>query len=227
MRKDNNKLIYIVSREGETEELYFKWLQNQINNHPKTVRKVEFRLTKAMPSSYMKGMDTQYAKSIAKKEGHIYYRVQDIESNSGYHVNNFNDVLKTCKESRENMPFLEFNVAYTYYSFEVWMILHKSNCTSVFSRSKYISIINSIYGEKFIGNDDYKKKDNFSKLLEKISINDIINNAIPKASKIKKHNVQFNQKYAKNIHGVAYYLADPDLSLHEFIERILLECGIT
>ena len=71
--------------------------------------------------------------------------------------------------------------------------------------------------------DEYKGEKNFKRVVEQITLEDIIN-AIKRAEKIRDHNKEYNKqiKYGKYI----YYKENPDLEINESIEKILNDCEI-
>ena len=83
--------------------------------------------------------------------------------------------------------------------------------------------INEIFDEDFKSLDEYKEEKNFKRVVEQITLEDIIN-AIKRAEKIREHNKEYNKqiKYGKYI----YYKENPDLEINESIEKILNDCEI-
>lgn len=82
---------------------------------------------------------------------------------------------------------------------------------------------NEIFDEDFKSLDEYKEEKNFKRVVEQITLEDIIN-AIKRAEKIRDHNKEYNKqiKYGKYI----YYKENPDLEINESIEKILNDCEI-
>ena len=90
-------------------------------------------------------------------------------------------------------------------------------------KKQYLKYINEIFDEDFKSLDEYKEEKNFKRVVEQITLEDIIN-AIKRAEKIRDHNKEYNKqiKYGKYI----YYKENPDLEINESIEKILNDCEI-
>ena len=86
-----------------------------------------------------------------------------------------------------------------------------------------LKYINEIFDEDFKSLDEYKEEKNFKRVVEQITLEDIIN-AVKRAEKIRDHNKEYNKqiKYGKYI----YYKENPDLEINESIEKILNDCEI-
>ena len=71
--------------------------------------------------------------------------------------------------------------------------------------------------------NEYKKKENFKKVLAKITLNDVIS-AIDRAEEIRKTHEKLGEiiTYGK----FNYCKENPDLTVHECIREILEDCGI-
>ena len=90
-------------------------------------------------------------------------------------------------------------------------------------KKQYLKYINEIFDKDFKSLDEYKEEKNFKRVVEQITLEDIIN-AIKRAEKIRDHNKEYNKqiKYGKYI----YYKENPDLEINESIEKILNDCEI-
>ena len=162
MRKICNQ--YFFSVEGETEELYLKHLQNLINSDENLEFKVKF--------------DIKICKWINKRAKRITapYKVRcfhicDYESNSKEHKKNFQEILKQINDVKKINKNLNYTLGYSNYTFELWIILHKSKLFSYKgNRRQYLKEINNAYGEKFKSLDQYKEEKNFKRILNKIQL---------------------------------------------------------
>jgi hypothetical protein len=104
------------------------------------------------------------------------------------------------------------------------MILHKTDCNGHFThREQYIDSINKAYAENFEGLSQYKHEENFRRVLQKLCLGDV-HQAIRRAKDIMQNN-ENNGYILRYCNKYAYYRENPSLSIHEAIERILLECG--
>lgn len=105
------------------------------------------------------------------------------------------------------------------------MVLHKEDSNgSLNYRHQYLSQLKRAFQEKFSSMDDYKKEDNFKRLLEKLSLTDVWD-AVGRAKMIEKRNVE--RGYILNQHcGHTYFTENPSLSIWTIVENILTICKI-
>lgn len=207
---------YVLTVEGETEKLYFLWLRDQINNveyrkyNVSIVPKVE-----QSPRSFYKGTNAKITPEVM--------HICDIESNDEYHESKFHNILKEMREAKKSKN-IKYQLGYSNYTFELWIILHKKDCFGPLpNRKQYLGPIQRCFNEKFEDLDHYKNQDTFKRCLSKLSINDVIT-AIKRAEKISKHNKENNK--LKTFSGYSYYYENPSLSINEVVKKILIECGI-
>lgn len=95
---------------------------------------------------------------------------------------------------------------------------------SLTDRTQYLSHINQIFGEKFENLDQYKHENNFKRCLSKLGLDDV-RAAIQRAKEIMKMNKD-NGKSLIRHGGYEYYEDNPALTMHEAVEKILVECGL-
>ena len=128
------------------------------------------------------------------------------------------DEIKEIIRQMANIHKQQLNSAFIY---DKWAIV---NFIEEFEDKKqYLKYINEIFDEDFKSLDEYKEEKNFKRVVEQITLEDIIN-AIKRAEKIRDHNKEYNKqiKYGKYI----YYKENPDLEINESIEKILNDCEI-
>ena len=115
-------------------------------------------------------------------------------------------------------------MGYSNYSFDLWIILHKSNTGIKRNhRSDYLSDINRCFNTHFESMARYKEETNFKRLLNSLTLDDVIN-AISNAEKIQQRNMR---DYNKISHcGYEYYRENPSLSIHEYVKEILKSVGL-
>ena len=105
------------------------------------------------------------------------------------------------------------------------IVLHKKKCNgSLTDRTQYLSHINQIFGEKFENLDQYKHENNFKRCLSKLGLDDV-RAAIQRAKEIMKVNKD-NGKSLIRHGGYEYYEDNPALTMHEAVEKILVESGL-
>lgn len=207
---------YYFSVEGDTEGWYLDYLQKLINNCSKATCTVKLKRKKLMP--------TRYAKALANITEEEVYHLCDYESDSEDDVKKFHKILDDMKEVSKINNSLKYKLGYSNFTFELWIILHKKDLKGPLTDKKqYLKYINEIFDEDFKSLDEYKEEKNFKRVVEQITLEDIIN-AIKRAEKIRDHNKEYNKqiKYGKYI----YYKENPDLEINESIEKILNDCEI-
>ena len=215
---------YFISREGDTEQWYFEWLQKIINNDPRTKNKIEFKFLNVTPSSFTKSNHNTFTRDMLK--GSCFCRIQDIEDYGTDRIDKFKDLLKSNKDAQKLFPKYHFYIGYSNYTFEVWMISHKAQVRTEVDRKNYYKQINRAYQKSFLDNDDYKHENNFKSLLQNLSLDDVINNAIPECKRMRNHNITTNPHLKRSDYKFDYFLCNPDTSLHVFVEHILVNAGI-
>lgn len=215
---------FFISREGDTEQWYFEWLQKAINADPRTKNKVEFKYKDVMPSSFAKSNRGTFTKDMI--QGSCFCRIQDIEDYGNERIMQFKDLLEKTKEAKKLFGKYNFYIGYSNYTFEVWIISHRARVNSEADRKNYYKQINKAYEKNFSDNDDYKHKKNFQSLLDMLSLNDVIEKAIPECERIRQYNSLYYPKQKRSEYGFDYYLCNPDTSLHEFVKIILSSAGV-
>lgn len=214
--KSNKK--YYFSVEGETEQWYLKWLQDTINKTPEAKLKVSFDCP-------VQKNPLKRAKSLVVTGKTDIYHISDYESDEPIHVKEFRDVMDNMKKAKEIGKQINYKFGYTNLTFDLWIILHKSNCNGSFAhRRQYIDSINRSFNEKFENMDDYKHENNFKRILNSLKLSDVID-AINRAKVIMQRNEQ-NGYVLQEYKGYKYYKENPSLDIGEVIEVILKDCEL-
>ena len=212
------KRKYYFSVEGETEKLYLKRLQSIINNTLESQYNVDlYSKIEKDPCSYVKQL------SIINKTKVIH--IIDKESEIPLHKEEFKKSLDKMKEA-EKLKKIEYQLAYSNFTFELWLILHKCDCfNSLNNRKDYLSYINKVYNKNFQSLKDYKKEENLKKILDELNIDDV-KNAVIRAKLITEKNFQEKKGKKEEYKGYIFYNENPSLSIHEIIEQILKDCKL-
>ena len=217
MRKVTNN--YYLSVEGETEKWYFNHLQNLINNSDKASHKVIFniKISKSI---------TKYAKSTTVIYHSKFFHICDYESNDESHRIQFDNILNELRNVKKINRNINYKLGYSNFSFELWIILHKGKCAKHFShRRQYLEKINEFYGENFESLTSYKEERNFNKILNQITLDDVIQ-AVKNGKEIRDINIKdSSQNYRKN-GNFEYYTENPDMTIYECVGQVLSECGL-
>lgn len=206
---------YYFSVEGETEKWYLKWLENQINNNENSLFKVNFTV-------YVQKNPITAIKRITSVDNVEIVHVFDYEEPQNEEA--FKNTLSSMKKAAKMKKVKKYNLGYSNYSFDLWIILHKSNTGIKRNhRSDYLSDINRCFNTHFESMARYKEETNFKRLLNSLTLDDVIN-AISNAEKIEQQNVR---DYNKISHcGYEYYRENPSLSIHEYVKKILKAVGL-
>lgn len=216
LRKKQSK--YYFSVEGETERWYLEWLQKTINACSTSSSKVVFECP-VQPNPL------KMAKNIVITSKTEIYHLSDYESDEPIHVKEFQETMDNMKKACSVGKQIKYFFGYTNLTFDLWIVLHMSNCSaSINDRKQYLSYINKAYGENFESMTDYKKEANFKRILNKLTINNVID-AIHKSEKIMKNNHDMGYTLHQ-YKGFKYYRENPSLEIHTVIKKILTECGL-
>ena len=216
MRKENR--TYYFSVEGETEKWYLDWLQRTVNAEPKAkyTVKLNSKIQKD-PLAYAKGLTI-----VGKAEiTHIF----DYESEEEIHAKQFKTVLTRMKEAQSIGKSIKYQLGYSNFTFELWMILHMTDCSStLIHRRQYLAFLNRAYSENFENLDQYKHEDNFKRILGKLTLKHV-HQAIQRSKTIMWRN-QESGYVLQQYKGYKYYKENPSLTIWMQIEKILCECGL-
>jgi hypothetical protein len=129
------------------------------------------------------------------------------------------------KEAQGIGKTIKYSLGYSNFAFDLWMVLHKTDCTGSLSyRHQYLDPINRAYQEHFSDMDEYKKENNFKRLLTKLTLDDVCT-AIKRADRIMEMNRE-NGWLEQNFCGYKYYTVNPSLSIGEVVKSIFTQCKI-
>ncbi|ETJ99346.1 RloB-like protein [Eubacterium nodatum ATCC 33099] len=216
MRKETRK--YYFSVEGETEKWYLDWLQKTINaiSESKYNVKLDAKIQKDLLAR-VKGMTLLEQTEIT----HVF----DRESEDSIHTKQFQETLDRMSDAEQLGKDINYKLGYSNFTFELWIILHKADCNGAkTNRKQYLSDLNKAYGEKFEDLNEYKRENDFKRILKKITIEDVIS-AVRRAETIMKRNEESGYRL-QQYKGFSFYKENPSLSVWEIVREILSECGI-
>ncbi len=216
MIKCKSTLKYYFSVEGETEQWYLEWLQNQINNSPEAASKVSF-------NKQIQKDPLRRAKSLAITDKVEIWHLSDYESSEEVHVKQFKETMDRMAATKSLKKQITYRFGYSNFTFDLWIILHKMDCRGSFlHRKQYITPINNAYNENFENMEDFKREANFKRCLKKLTLRDVIE-AVKRAKAIMEINKQ-NGYTLHQYRGYSYYKENPSLMIWEIIEKILKDC---
>ena len=216
-RKEIRKFVFTV--EGETEKLYFEWLQDTINACEESKYNVSI-VAKVQQSP------KKYAKTVNAMSTPKITHICDYESNDDVHVNKFKRILSELNEANSTIgKKFRYDLGYSNFTFELWMVLHKNTCNGILTdRTKYLSHINKAYGEHFEVLDHYKRESDFKRCLSKLCIDDV-RQAIHRSKRIMDYKVASGER-KEQYKGFEYYKENPALTIWKSVEAILQECEL-
>jgi hypothetical protein len=120
---------------------------------------------------------------------------------------------------------IKYNLGYSNFAFELWIVLHKTDCNGFLNhRHHYLPVLNREFDEQFENLDHFKRERNFKRVLGKLTLDDV-NQAIRRSKAI----MQTNQENGYVLHqykGYKYYAENPSLSVWRVVEKIIDECGL-
>ncbi len=208
---------YYFSVEGETEKWYLNWLQNEINNQLQAIYRVSIVSKVQDPLKMVKSLTMLSKIEIT----HLF----DYESNDEIHTNGFKSTLDRLRKAEKSGKQVKYNLGYSNFAFELWIVLHKADCNaSLIHRRQYLEPINRAYNENFENVREYKREDNFKRLLGRLSIQDVIC-AIERAKHIMQRNIE-NGYVMQQYKRYKYCGENPSLSIWESVEKILKDCRL-
>jgi len=211
-------LKYYFTVEGETEDIYFSWLQDIINKQPNSKYNVKIvhKVCKD-PLKYAKGLTNISKINIT----HAF----DIESQDECHVQQVKTTIDRMKEAEKTGKELKFRLGYSNFTFELWIILHKSECnSSLIHRDKYLEQLNKAYDEHFEDLAHFKCEKELQRIFNKLDISNV-REAIKRAKNIMSNNEK-NNLPSERYKGFCYCKDNPSLSIWESVEKILKDCEL-
>jgi hypothetical protein len=208
---------YLFSVEGQTEEHYLKWLEELINNEPTAFYKVSIQVK-------IEKDPLKYTKKLNLIQRTVVTHLCDYESNDKDHTKEFRKMLDSLKETtKQGKKKIDYRLGYSNFTFELWIILHKADCNTLFNyRHQYLNSINRAFNEQFTELAQYKRRDDFMRILRMIGLPEV-KNAVRRANLIMQRNEE-NGLRPHEYKGFQYYTENPSLTIGESIERILKDC---
>lgn len=217
-RKENRE--YHFTLDGWTEKWYLDHLKRLVNVDPQAKYNVIIK-------SEVGILPYKYAKKLSAVSKREVTHWLDYESSSHEHTRRFQTALDSLKEANGiNGKQINYRMGYSNLTFELWMVLHKINCNGfVNDRAHYLRYINSAFDEKFLELRTYKEERNFKRVLNKVTLDDV-RRALDRAKTIMQRNADAGHRPIQ-YKGFSYYFNNPSLSIHESVEKILIESGVS
>lgn len=203
-----------LSVEGETEKWYFERLRDLVNASPDARYKLALRCdVEKSPLDMAKRL------AIPKGASIDVWHVFDFESESELHRHNFQDALRQMRDANQMGKRLRYRSAYSNFTFDLWMVLHRANAVHCGHRDEYLRQINAAYGTHFREMHEYKREANFKGLLSKISLDDVAS-AVERAMRMNAATMRRGARTAEHC-GFTYCLDNPYTELHNLVGEML------
>ena len=212
-------LTYYFSVEGETEQWYLEWLQKKINSDALSKYSVRF-------DSKVEKDPVSRAKRITVIDKTEITHIVDLESEDPEHIAQFHSTIDSLKDAGRQGKSITYKLGYSNFTFELWLLLHKRDMQAPLTdRKQYLRYINDTFGEHFDSLSQYKREDNFKKILSGLEIDDV-KDAIRRAERIMNKKAEDSGRFLREYKGYTYYLDNPSLTVWESIRRILSDCKL-
>ncbi|WP_286983042.1 RloB domain-containing protein [Pseudothermotoga sp.] len=209
---------YFFSVEGQTEKWYLDKLQSMINTSQESKYIVNFECP--VQKNPVKRAKT----AIITGKVNIYH-IFDYESSDAIHQKEFINTLDMMKNASKMGKQIKYRLGYSNLTFELWMILHKTDfSTHLSDRKQYLQYINRAYNEKFENLPQYKQEDNFKRILNQLTIHNV-KDAVKRAKFIMRKNSE-DGNILRKYKGYEYFEENPSLSVWEVIDQILIDCNL-
>lgn len=167
----------------------------------------------------------KFAKTVNCKSTPSATHLRDMESNEKEYEIRFQAVLDELKRARKEKR-IDYRLGYSNFTFELWIILHRKNFNASFNdRRQYLESINQISGEHFKSLTEYKREKYFKRCLSKLELSDMVE-AVKRARQIIAEKEKNRNDDLVSYRGFRYYRNNPALSIHESIEKVLIESGL-
>lgn len=156
----NKKIRYIIYCEGErTEPNYFKDVKRVIED-PANPRSAIYRERIVIEEPRGKGMNTESLVQAAideVKEAKLQNtQVWIVYDKDDFSDESFNACVEKAKKAKDNASNVEYKLAWSNQSFELWYVLHFCYLDAAIHRSDYIKTLTEVFRERGIAKC-YKK----------------------------------------------------------------------
>lgn len=216
-----------ISVEGAVcERLYFEHLASLINDSGRNTYNMQVKPKKMSPMEYAKRNAYKPTERQKNSKAVPYIHIQDIEDfYDDYQKKKFFQVISEMREA-ENKFGITYELGYTNYTFELWMLLHITDMSNpVRDRFAYLSFINRYFNRQYTSLDRFKNEDEFKEILSEFITLDNVMKAVKRAEAIVARN-DFEYKTKEEYKGVAFYHDNPDISVHEIVKMIFEVCDV-
>ena len=216
-----------ISVEGiNCEKLYFEHLAILINSSNSNTYNLKIDPKKMGPLEYAKRNAYKPVDKRRSNKKLPYIHIQDIEDYyDDYQRCKFYNLIDDMRTAEDKFG-IEYELGYTNYTFELWMLLHVTDMQNpVMNRKKYLTHINKWFNRDFTDLDEFKKAHTFQDILDEYVSLDSVKQAINRAEIIVNNNCEEHKK-RETYNKFSFYRDNPDLTIHEVVKLIFEVCGV-
>ena len=208
MRKPRKPIVsYKGAVEGNQEKLYFDRLTEIINSEESSKYNVDFRLGSNRGGSPLQVAQKADRTKTSRDDKII--AVFDHDNKDQEFIN----ALIFCEKQK-------IQLAYSNFSFELWILFHKTYTTSTVNNSdQYEKAIRKAYN---ISESNLKEEKTIEKLMKKIILADVVQ-AVKNSETLENHNQGCGSVLFE---GKVSHYEQPALKIHECIKDVLIKCGL-
>lgn len=224
VRKESRQ--FNISVEGiNCEKMYFEHLAKLINSSNESKYNLKISPRKMSPLEYAKRNAHRPVEQRGNKKL-PYIHIQDIEDfYDDFQRTKFYKVIDEMRIAEDTFG-ISYELGYSNYTFELWMLLHVADMShSVQNRYAYLSSLNKYFNRSFAHIDDFKRADEFQKILDEFVTLDSVKSAVARAEMITEGNEK-DKKKQEVYRGFSFYRDNPDITVHEVVKMIFDVCGV-
>ena len=226
MNKKESRQFHISVEGINCEKMYFEHLAKLVNASDRSSYNLKVAPKKMGPLEFAK---RNAYKPVDKQKGNKnlpYIHVQDIEDYyDDFQRKKFYRLIDDMRVAEKKFS-IDYELGYSNYTFELWMLLHVADIRhSVINRKKYLADINRWFHRKFSDLDEFKNAESFQTILDEFVTLDSVKKAIERAEIIVNDN-RDEHKEKETYKGFTFYRDNPYISVHEIVKMIFEVCEV-
>ena len=223
-RKEARK--FFMSVEGvNCEKMYFEHLARIVNRSGKNKFVLSVIPRAQSPMNFSKRnahlpIDKHKGKALP------YIHIQDVEDwNDEEQRKKFYAMIDEMRDAEHDFG-VHYILGYSNYTFELWMLLHVADMNySVMNRSAYLPKINQFFHRNYKSLDEFKKEDEFSRILNEFVSLDSVCCAMRRAAAIDRSNIE-RGNVLETYRKTQFYRDNPATTVHQIVEMMLDICEV-
>lgn len=216
-----------ISVEGiNCEMMYFNHLKELINISDRSTYHLKIDIKKMTPLAYAKRNAHKPVEKRRNNQKIPFIHIQDIEDYyDDYQKAKFFGIIDEMRKAEEIFS-ISYELGYSNYTFELWMLLHVADMNyDVQDRRAYLDPINRWFHRHFANLDEFKRENEFQKILDEYVTIDSVKCAIQRAGKIVDSNIS-EGKIKETYKGFTFFRDNPDVTIHEIVRMIFDVCEV-